>query len=963
MATRQKTPDNSVADYRYDATRKNIPPAALASQGRIQRAPKQRYFFDPHLTPTVRFDETGQSDNLRGLLDLARQRKLKDSEVDILEQCLSNREPWIEWTGKRERNSWFEVDPVALHIHERISAQAAIRIAARQNVQRGLWADPELAYHEAVQFYKHDVGWSNRLILGDCLSVMNSLATREDMAGKVQMIYVDPPYGIGFRSNFQPLVRNRNVRERDADLTREPEMVKAYRDTWTLGVHTYLTYLRDRLTVSRHLLTDTGSIFVQIGQDNVHRVRALLDEIFGANNCVGFITYRTSVGLGAKYIDGVCNYILWFAKDKTQLKYSQLYKKLTLGGPGATRYNHVEDVDGSVKRTISKDPTNTPNSKRFFKQGLTSRTGSATTTFGVEFEDRNFKPTAGGWRTNAQGMSRLIAAGRISIEGRRLTFKKFFDDFGHIALTDFWDDVSGGVASRSDPKIYVTQTAASIVQRCMLMTTEPGDLVLDPTCGSGTTAYVAEQWGRRWITIDTSRVAIALARQRILTAKFDRYQTTDGSNTIGEAGFKFNAVPQITLGSIAQNVALDPVFLRWEPVLDGKLNAINDAISQVSTADRRSWDLPRDKWQHWEVPLDAGPNWPCALKDALDDYRVAWRRKMEEINACIAANAEQKILVDQPEVQSGVVRVSGPFTVESVHPPEESLGVAAPISGAPEKLNTYGDDADFVDIGAPSNAEAFHDTLIGLLKNDGVRFQGNGIASFSRIEALADGNLLHAEGEWENEALHDPHLVAVSFGPQYGAVTAKQVEDAVRTAYRRGYDALLFAGFSFDGAAQAAIQTDANPDLRVHMVHVAPDVNMEGLLKETNNSHLFTVSGLPRTKLTKRDNGEYVVAMEGVDIYDPLDNTIVSENADGVAAWFLDTDYDGRTFCISQAFFPDASAWNKLARAMKNIVDPEIFASLCGTQSLPFRRGEHSQLAVKVIDPRGNEVMRVHQME
>ena len=511
----------------------------------------------------------------------------------------------------------------------------------------------------------------------------------------------------------------------------------------------------------------------------------------------------------------------------------------------------------------------------------------------------------------------------------------------------------------------------------MLMTTDPGDLVLDPTCGGGTTAYVAEQWGRRWITIDTSRVAIALARQRILTAKFDYYKTADGSDSIGGAGFDYKTVPHVTLRSIAQNVALDPIFAKWDPVLNERLAALNDALSEVTgetrttllakldakrgrrgskvtDADERRWRLPKESWEHWQVPFDADPDWPDALSQRLEEYRTAWRGKMDEVDACIAANADQETLVDQPEVKRGVVRVSGPFTVESVHPPEESLGADSPIGGAPEGL----DDDDFVDTDAPSNTETFHDNLTRLLRNDGVRFQGNGVAKFTRLEPVADGNVLHAEGEWENG-----DRVAVSFGPQYGPVTANQVEDSLWAASRRGYDALVFAGFSFDGAAQAAIQSDANPRIRVHMVHIAPDVNMGDLLKETKNSQLFSVSGLPRTNLTRRDNGEYVIEMEGVDIYDPVNNTIVSESADGVAAWFLDSDYDGRTFCTSQAFFPDSTAWDKLARALRGVVDEEAFAAFGGTASLPFPRGEHGRAAVKVIDPRGNEVMSVHELE
>ena len=414
-------------------------------------------------------------------------------------------------------------------------------------------------------------------------------------------------------------------------------------------------------------------------------------------------------------------------------------------------------------------------------------------------------------------------------------------------------------------------------------------------------------------------------------------------------------------------------------MLDEKLAALNDALAEVdddtraallakleakrrkrgakvTDADERRWRLPKERWEHWQVPFDSDPDWPDALTRRLEEYREAWRGKMDEVDACIAANADQETLVDQPEVERGVVRVSGPFTVESVHPPEESLGADSPIGGAPEEIDGFGV-GDSVDTDGSANTEAFHDKLARLLRKDSVRFQGNGIAKFTRLERLADGNVLHAEGEWENGG-----RVAVAFGPQYGAVTAKQVEDSIRAAFLHGYDTLLFAGFSFDGAAQAAIQDSANPNVTVHMAHIAPDVNMGDLLKETKDSQLFSVSGLPRTNLTKRDSGDYVIEMEGVDVYDPVNNTIVSENADGVAAWFLDSDYDGRTFCTSQAFFPDSNAWNKLARALKSVVDAEAFAAFGGTKSLPFPRGEHGRAAVKVIDPRGNEVMSVHEL-
>ena len=970
--------DENVSDYRHDETRKNNPPAALASQGKIRELRPQRYAYDPHMQPSLRFDDTGAADRLRGLIDKAKQEKLIPEEAEELERYLGNPQPWLEWTGKREKQ-WFEVEPVALHIHERVSAQAAIRVAARQDVPRTLWADPEQEYHKAIQFYQHDVQWANRLILGDSLAVMNSLRTREDMAGKVQMIYVDPPYGIRFASNFQPFVGNRGVRDTDADLTREPEVVKAYRDTWTLGIHTYLAYLRDRLTVARDLLTDSGSIFVQISDENVHRVRGVMDEVFGVDNFVSEIVFtKTRSLVSSEFVTTICDYILWYAKDRTAAKGKM--RKVLQARTDSKLASHYEDSNRRILTAAEyKDLRRADESSkdyRPFKSDDLIRTPNPE--ISVEWQGKTIR---GRFRTNKEGLLKLLQSNRIMFTKSGIRYKFFLDDYPASPINHLWNDVIGA----SNP-IYVVQTNVEVVKRCMLMTTDPGDLVLDPTCGSGTTAYVAEQWGRRWITVDTSRVAVALARQRLLTSKFDYYETEDGSNVIDDGGFQYKTVPHITLRSIAQNVALDPIFAKWEPVLNEKLAALNVALSEVDgdtrasllaklrakprsgpnrafDADERRLRLPKARWEHWEVPFDADPDYPAALRERLGDYRTAWRGKMEAVDACIAANADQEVLVDQPEVRRGVVRVSGPFTVESVHPPEESLGAESPIGGAPDRIDGPEGGQDDIDTIASSNADTFHHNMIRLLRHDGVRFQGNGAAKFTRLEPLEDGSTLHAEGEWEGAESGGETRVGVSFGPQYGPVTARQVEQCVRIAAMRGYDALLFAGFSFDGAAQAAIQADAHPELRVHMAHISPDVNMGDLLKQTKDSGLFSVSGLPRTSLTRQENGEYVVEMEGVDIFDPVDNTIVSEDAEGVAAWFLDGDYDGRTFCISQAFFPNSGAWDKLARALKSAVDVEAFAAFGGTKSLPFPAGEHRRAAVKVIDPRGNEVMKVHTLE
>jgi adenine-specific DNA-methyltransferase len=994
--------DTAVQTYRHEATRKNIPPAGLAGQGIVRESPKLTYAYDPHLPPVLRSDPTGEADKLPELLEIARTRKLTDEEARVLADALRNRQPWLEWAGKHEKKA-FAVDPVALHIHERISAQAILKVAARENVQRSLFADPEQSYREAIQFYQHDVDWANRMILGDSLQVMASLARREDVAGKVQMIYLDPPYGIKFASNFQPEVGKRDVKDKDSDLTREPEMVKAYRDTWTLGVHSYLAYLRDRLLVARELLAPSGSIFVQISDENLHRVRVLMDEVFGPENFASLITFSKTAGATVVMLPSTADYILWYCKDKQVAKFRRLYSLKAVGGEGAEKYDQVELSSGE-RRTITGaergDTSGLPEGARVYRlDNLTSQSvgrqkgEGAASWFPVNLDGRQFLPNLRNrWKTNEPGMARLVATERLQATTNSLAYRRFINDFPAYAISNVWTDI-GGIQSRSDPKVYVVQTATEAIKRCILMSTDPSDLVLDPTCGSGTTAYVAEQWGRRWVTIDTSRVALALARQRLLTASFPFYRVKDGDDTNPSHGFVYRTVPHITLKSIAQNTALDGVAARHQQALDRKLAALNDALRAVmpatrqqlaanlatierqqgkravTEADRRRWLLPKQGWQEWEVPFDADPDWPHALQEALTAYRQAWRAKLDEVNAAIAANAEQEELVDQPEVVRGVVRVSGPFTMEAVMPAEESLG-DSPIAGGPDELDTFGQTdgekgaaAEIAD--EPVNAEAYLDKMLRLLRTDGLRFPNNKVLRFTRLDA-ASGGIIHAEGDWETEDGH-PRSVAVSFGPEYGPITATQVEEALPRASRQGFQDLVFAGFSFDGAAQAVIQDDPNPRVRCHLAHIRPDVNMGGLLKETpnnkNNQQIFTVFGSPRTELRATPDGQYTVEMQGVDIYNPVDNTILPTNADKVAAWFVDGDYDGYTFCITQAFFPDKTAWAKLARALKGVADEERFAALSGTTSLPFPAGKHKRVAVKVMDPRGNEVMRVQRLD
>jgi len=529
--TKKPNPDVPVKDYRHGATRKNIPPAGLAAQGMVREVPKIKFAYDPHRPPVLRSDPTGEADKLPELLETARTRALTADEARLLSEALRNREPWLEWAGKREKKE-FEVDPVALHIHERVAAQAILKIAARENAQRELFADPQLEYREAVQFYQHDVDWSNRMILGDSLQVMASLARREDLSGKVQMIYMDPPYGIKFASNFQPEIGKRDVKDKESDLTREPEMVKAYRDTWTLGTHSYLAYLRDRLYLCKELLADTGSIFVQISDENLHRVRCLMDEVFGSENIASVITVWKTSSATSVLLPTTCDYLLWYAKSIEDVKYKQVYteKDPTDPSSGGAEYKFVMTKSGERKPVGRCSEDELERGMLFRPSPTTSQSGSETTRMPVEFDGKSFVPGPGGWKTNAEGFQRLLRAGRLIARDKSISYVRYLDDLSVVPISNLWTDARWGFDAAS--KHYVVETNPRVIERCVLMTTEPGDLVLDPTCGGGTSAHVAEQWGRRWITIDTSRVALALARQRLLTATFSmsRIGSANGAN-------------------------------------------------------------------------------------------------------------------------------------------------------------------------------------------------------------------------------------------------------------------------------------------------------------------------------------------------------------------------------------------------------------------------------------------------
>ncbi len=1008
MAKNTKNNGVKTTDYRHTREKRtNIPPAKMAAEGKVPKVANVRYQYSPHLPPVLQFDISGKSDKLPELIAEAGKRPLTQLEQKLLAEALRNRQPWLEWAGKREQHErgFFEVDPVALHIHERISTQAMMRVLARDEVQRDLFADPQQPYAQAVQFYKHDVDWANRMILGDSLQVMTSLAKREHIAGKVQMIYMDPPYGIRFGSNFQPQMAQREVKDRDQDLTREPETVRAYRDTWSLGVHSYLAYIRDRLITARELLADTGSLFMQISDENLHRVRNVMDEVFGSAHFCGIVIYQKTTYASSTLLPTLNDYLLWYAKDASRVKYRQLYAALD-DAQVDQRFSYVAlgGLDG-FKRMLQKEERENhgllpEGSERFMSDNITSP-GASSSSSDFTYSGKTYKQMGNlHWKTDLEGMERLGKAGRLFAAENSLRYVRLPADFPVSPLKNVWTDTTAG--SFQEAKIYVVQTSTKVIERCLLMTTDPGDLILDPTCGSGTTAYMAEQWGRRWITCDSSRVALSLARQRLMTARFPFYQLrplntedtvrnsagtwlTDPSGKIdGRATFDCKTVSHVTLKSIARNTALDPIFEAHEPILAARLKQLNIALRQATTdvrqtlatkltekqkregrksiseADRRRWNLPKTAWQEWEVPFDTDPDWPEPLRDALIAYRSAWRAQMDDVNACIAANADTEELVDKPNVVNNVVRVTGPFTVEGVRPEELSLGDDGPFDPTPNEF-----EADAVPEASGQNLQAYLAQMVGHLRTDGLTFLDNKHGKFSRLDGLfedASASLIHAEGTWEGADSAKGNTVAVSFGPQHGPVTALQVEEAVRAA--KQYDELVLAGFSFDAEAFAVVEEQGHPKLRIHLAQIRPDLNeaMHGLLKDTPNSELFSVFGQPEIGLEESKDG-WLCTLKGVDIYNPLDNTVRSSGAEKVAAWFLDSDFDGRCFCITQAFFPNQNAWEKIAKALGSSADPEAFERLKGTTSLPFQKGKFGRIAVKVIDPRGNEVMAVRKLD
>ena len=952
-------------DYRHSGEqRKNVPPAKLADEGKIPKVKKARYYYSPHLSPELRFDPVGKADRVLAIKEKVGEY-LTPEEKAVLENALSNQQPWLEWTEKKEQfeRGWFEVDPVALHIHERVSAQAIIRAAMREDLQRDLFADSELPYQKEVQFYQHDVDWANRLILGDSLQVMSSLSRRENLAGKVQMIYMDPPYGIQFRSNFQPEIQQNKVGDKETDLIREMEVVKAYRDTWELGLHSYLRYIRDRLLLCQELLNESGSIFVQINDENMHRLRLLMDEVFGSKNFVATIAYKKAAP-DTKTIKKGFNYLLWYCKEIDNITINKIFRERRVSD-GTTEdpkklalwLRMPNGYERPLTTEEKREEVELPNDAEVFRVDKVRDSGTnQDRAFEFEFEGEILTPGDGFmWRGNYEEMQRLKYADRLIRTQQTLGYKLFQRDSGGVELTSFWDDTAGKI---HDMK-FVVQTNDKIISRCILMTSSPGDLIFDLTCGSGTTAYAAEKWGRRWITVDTSRVALSIARQRMLTSKYE-YFKLKGEGKVVDAGFCYKTVPHVTLKAIAGNFNLDPIIEKHNSIITELISKCNELLSKhydnLPTKSR-----PKECfWHNWQVPYVFDTNWPKDLQDAIVAYHSARLDKIREMTDCIVANAEMEDIVDQPEVIKGIIRVSGPFTVEAVRPEELSLSEKGLFDGTPNEW----ENADIAN--EVQNLRVYLSRMIDLIRKDGITFPNNKHQDFAKVEPLFEestGTPIHAEAICQGNTDNQVCNIGISFGPQYGPVTVEQVAEVVRSGRR--YDELVIAGFSFDAAALDALQESQHPKQKIHIAHIRPDVSpgMDGLLKDTPNSQLFTVFGQPEIRVQKQKSGEYTVELLGVDIYDPLTGEVRSSKADKVAAWFLDSDYDGRCFCITQAFFPDQNAWDKIAKSLGSQADPEAFAALNGTVSIPFKSGKYKRVAVKVVDPRGNEVIAVARLE
>lgn len=874
----QADPGAQTKTYSYKETAPQRPDIGTQAQFRKRKEPA-RYSYDSSLSPALDWDGQNPAREQGEILirEILEATSL-DAARDAARKLARLSRPFLNWAGKAERLS-FDVPSLPLFVHERLSTSAILetlrghRHDAAQRTLFDLFGDPERSITDQIlKPYEHGP-WQNRMLLGDSLVIMNSLLQYEGMGGKVQMIYMDPPYGVKFGSNFQPFVRKRDVTNGDdEDMTREPEMVQAYRDTWELGLHSYLTYLRDRLKIARELLTASGSVFVQISDENVHHVREVMDEVFGADNFCSIITYSKTTSTTGDDLSVVNDYIVWYFRDAERNPVARkLYKSKQPGEVGGTGYTKVLLEDGRLEPLSRYEGGNLPHGARICTTGdLTSSKPPGD--FPVDFAGKTWRPTKGYWKTGPEGMERLRTAKRIAAGKTTLSYIRLLDDFPCFELNNIWTDTVGQNQFGPGGKVYAVQTANIAVQRCILMATIPGDLVLDPTCGSGTTAYVAEQWGRRWITCDVSRVPLALARQRLLTATFPYYELIDESRG-PSGGFVYKRkqnkkgeeiggiVPHITLDSIANN----------------------------------------------EPP-------------------------------------KEEVVVDRPEVNSSVIRITGPFCFESTIPAPLDL------EADPEQQRAE----------APSLATRMIEIL---RKSPVLNLPGNQKITLKNVRPPAKSLSLSAEAVMVSG---DEKTVAMVFGPENGAVSERLVYDAAREANIRGFQRLLVIGFAIEAAARQLIERCEDvAQIPATYIQATPDLIMTDLLKNMRSSQIFSVCGLPDVKLRRvqTDDGErYQVQLLGLDTFDPVSMDAHHLNGDNVPAWFLDCNYNELCFHVSQAFFPRTSAWDNLKKALRSTHQETVWDHLSGDTSAPFEAGSRGQIAVKVIDDRGNELLVVKKL-
>jgi len=881
-------------------------------------------------------------------------------------------DPQLVWRGKDAQDAAdLAVQHTPLYIQEKVHPKVLIEDLLAQTKagkpsageQLDLFSDfngvPDGA--DKTEFYQHDQNWTNRMILGDSLNVMVSLAEREGLRGKVQAIYFDPPYGIKFNSNFQWSTTSRDVKDGKADhITREPEQVKAFRDTWRDGIHSYLTYLRDRLTVARDLLTDSGSIFVQIGDENVHRVRAVMDEVFGDENSLATIIVAKTSSQTSSGLPSTCDFILWYSKKKDTTKLRGLFTTKDPSDPnsGANEYKLFWQGFGSYvtdKQYKSQEIAGL-NLLRFRPSATTSQSGSETTKFRFEYQGSQFQPTNGGWKTNEVGFRRLAFSDRLLPRDKSISYVRFLQDFPVIPISDLWDDVRWGFDATE--KRYVVETNPRVVQRCLLMATDPGDLVLDPTCGSGTTATVAEQWGRRWITIDTSRVALALTRARIMGARYPFYlladsrdgqlkeaevtRTAPSSQPVQEnirQGFVYDRVPHITLKSIANNAEIDVIWDQWQSKLEPLREKLNDALKMT--------------WQEWEIPREADSKWSDTATKLHADWWQARIARQQEIDKSIAAKAEFEYLFDKPYVDNKKVRVAGPFTVESLSP-HRMVGVDADgelISQTVEGKSEH------------EARQGFAQMVLDNLKVAGVQQAHK--ADRMNFTALNPwpGEMICAEGRYEDES--GDRRAAIFIGPEFGTVQRADLAEAAREAAEGGFDVLVTCAFNYDAQAADFSKLGALPVLKARM---NADLHMADDLKETKVANLFVVFGEPDIEVHTEKDGRIKVEVRGVDVFKPQSGQVESSGTEGIACWFIDTDYNEESFFVRHAYFlgqtkdGDSDPYKALKSSLKAEIDPEAWATLYSPISRPFDKPATGRIAVKVINNLGDEVMKVYKV-